>query len=246
MLPITQKLLDNYNRPRKNLKKLKAIIIHWTANTNRGANAKANRNYFNTKPYIKDRIGNKIYASAHYVVDDENIIQCLPDNEVGFHVGARWSKFKPAALKLMGNPAAGTDSPNNYTIGIEMCVNSDGDFSKTRQHTIDLVRYLLTKHQLGIDAVLRHYDITGKDCPKMLLNEDIWAAFKHEITAEYTAPGDLKVSAAKLNVRSGPGTQYPVVRVLLNGETVRKLGQDKLWYKIGTNEWIHSNYVIVL
>lgn len=246
MLPITPKLLDNYNRPRRNLKKLKAIIIHWTANTNRGANAMANRNYFNTKPYIKDRNGNKIYASAHYVVDDRNIIQCLPDNEVGFHVGARWSKYKTAALDMMGNPASGTDSPNNYTIGIEMCVNSDGDFSKTRQNTVDLVQFLLKKHQLGIDAVLRHFDITGKDCPKMMLDEEIWAEFKREITAEYTSPGNLKVNTSTLNVRSGPGTQHPIKRVLLNGEIVEKKGQYKLWYQIGPNEWIHSHYVIVL
>ena len=48
MIPITQALLTNHNRPKFKLKKLKGIVIHWTANTNPGANALANRNYFNT------------------------------------------------------------------------------------------------------------------------------------------------------------------------------------------------------
>ena len=80
----------------------------------------------------------------------------------------------------------------------------------------------------------------------MMLDEEIWAEFKREITAEYTSPGNLKVNTSTLNVRSGPGTQHPIKRVLLNGEIVEKKGQYKLWYQIGPNEWIHSHYVIVL
>ena len=83
MLPITERLLDNYNRPNRKLKSLKAIIIHWTANTRAGANAQANRNYFNTKPRILNTQGKTVFASAHYVVDDRTIMRCLPEDEVG-------------------------------------------------------------------------------------------------------------------------------------------------------------------
>jgi N-acetylmuramoyl-L-alanine amidase CwlA len=67
MFPITEQFITGHNRPYRKLDGLKAIIIHWTANTNRGANAMANRNYFNSKHY--DTNGNIIYASAHYIID---------------------------------------------------------------------------------------------------------------------------------------------------------------------------------
>jgi N-acetylmuramoyl-L-alanine amidase len=98
MLPITQDLLTSKkNRPALRnsfykIKKLKGIVIHWTANPHKGAGAKANRNYFN--------LGER-YASAHYCVDDSKIIQCIPDDEVGYHVGA--NSYKPQGIKLMEN-----------------------------------------------------------------------------------------------------------------------------------------------
>lgn len=242
MLPITERLLTNYNRPRRNLRELRAIIIHWTANTHKGAHAMANRNYFNSSDYIRVN-GNIIYASAHYVIDDHTIVKCLPDNEVGYHVGSR-NPYKPVVHDTLGVPLG--DSPNNYTIGIEMCVNSDGDFSKTRQHTIELTNHLLRLHQMSISQVYRHFDITGKDCPKMMLDEPIWKQFLIEVESYDKPVGNLKVNVSELNVRTGAGTHFPIKRKLMNGEFVNKIGQEGLWYKIGVDEWIHSNYVIVI
>ncbi|MEL6866296.1 MAG: N-acetylmuramoyl-L-alanine amidase, partial [Bacteroidota bacterium] len=85
MLPITKQFLTHRrtrpalrNRSWYTIRQLKGIVAHWTANRSRGADAMANRNYFNTT----DR-----YASAHYIIDDHSIIQCLPDHEVAYHVG---------------------------------------------------------------------------------------------------------------------------------------------------------------
>ncbi|MBK8954085.1 MAG: N-acetylmuramoyl-L-alanine amidase [Saprospiraceae bacterium] len=240
MLAITERLLNNYNRPGRNLKDLRAIIIHWTANTSRGANAMANRNYFNSRDYIRVN-GNIIYASAHYVVDDQTIVRCLPDGEVGYHVGSR-KPYKALVHNELQIPVG--DSPNNYTIGIEMCVNSDGDFSKTRQHTIELTHHLLNLHQMHSSQVHRHFDITGKDCPKMMLDDVIWKQFLSELENYNKPAGDLKVNVSELNVREGAGTQFPIKRKLIKGELVNKMAQDGLWFKIGEGEWIHSNYVI--
>jgi N-acetylmuramoyl-L-alanine amidase len=246
MLPITEKYLDNYNRPNRKLTNLKAIIIHWTANKSIGANAIANRNYFNTKPYIyvRDKNGEKVivYASAHYIVDDKSIIKCIPDDEVGYHVGAK--SYKQLIYNIIGVPNG--DSPNNYTIGIEMCVNSDGDFSKARQNTIELTDYLLRMHNLNTQNVYRHFDITGKDCPKMLLDDTIWKHFLNEVDEINLLGQDLRVNTAELNVRTGAGTNFPIKRKLHNGDLVNKIGQEGKWYKIGSDEWIHSDYVIVL
>lgn len=253
MLPIQEEYLDNYNRPNRALKKLKGIIIHWTANTHRGANAIRNRNYFNTKPYIKTQSGKVIYASAHYLIDDSNIIRCVPDLEEAFHCGAKWSRYKKAAHELMGTEegsAYNGDSPNKYTIGIEMCVNSDGDFAMTRQHTVELTRHLLSKYDLNIDSVLRHYDITGKNCPRMMLEETIWQGFLDDVSSQnsFTSNNEnlekFKVNTAELNVRKGPGTNHAVVRRVYNGETVSKHDLDGQWIKIGTDQWVHSLYLI--
>lgn len=245
MLPITQRLLDNYNRPGlqgRMIKQLKAIIIHYTANSNRGAGAIANRNYFNTKPYIRDRNGNIIYASAHYIVDDKNIIQCIPDNEVAYHVGAR--SYKPLIYNTLGIPQG--DSPNNYTIGIEICVNVDSDFNVARQNTVELTDYLLRTHNLTIQQVYRHYDITGKNCPAMMIEQAKWQAFLDDVAQVRLSTGTLRVNTATLNVRAGAGTNFPIKRQVKNGDILQKQGQDGIWYKIGEDEWVHSNYVLVV
>lgn len=245
MITITDMLISK-NRPFRKLVALKAIIIHWTANTNRGANAKANARYFNSDQYMIKSNGQKvkISASAHYVVDDIQIIRCIPDNEVGYHVGSK-AGYKELVYTKMGVPRSG--SPNNYCIGIEMCVNADSDFAVTRQNTIELTRYLLKEHNLTIDNVFRHFDITGKDCPKMMLDNTIWQAFLDEIN-EQEAEGQIKlrVNTVKLNVRAGSGTNYPVRRQLKAGDVIIKKGQEGVWYQIGDEEWIHSNYVVVL
>lgn len=170
MIPITIALLTNHTarpalrRPQHyRIRKVKAVVMHWTANTGRGANALANRNYFN--------LGSRP-ASAHYVVDDHSIVQCLPETEVGYHVGAK--RYLPAGRALMDGDILG---PNFYTLGIEMCVNSDGDWNKTLENSIQLAATLLHRHGLTDRHLLRHYDITGKDCPRMMIDPDRWKQF---------------------------------------------------------------------
>ncbi|MEM6726046.1 MAG: N-acetylmuramoyl-L-alanine amidase, partial [Bacteroidota bacterium] len=209
MIPISNALLTSRrNRPflrdpqKYRIYNLKGVIVHWTANTGAGANAWANRNYFNTT----DR-----YASAHYMVDDNHILQCLPDYEVGYHVGAR--TYKPIGKSLM----EGDKNPNYFVIGIEMCVNSDGDWDKTYQNTVDLTQYLLNLHNFSIHQLWRHYDITGKDCPKMMIDEAPWQAFRKDVNEglklnlrDTIKKGVIRVDDY-LNVRDGNGTSYGVV-----------------------------------
>jgi N-acetylmuramoyl-L-alanine amidase len=169
MIRIKSMLLTNKNRPKKKLIKLKGLVIHWTANTDAGADAVANRNYFNTT---------STFASTHYIVDDKQIIRCLPEDEIGYHVGS--SKY----ARLGNEIREGRYSPNYFLLGIEMCVNSDGDWDKTYNSTIELAAYLLKKHGLTAENLYRHYDITGKECPRMLVEEDAWNEFKVKVTRE--------------------------------------------------------------
>ena len=240
MLSITKDLLTNKrNRPFLRdqntyaIRKLKGVIAHWTANTDKGATARANRNYFNNT----DR-----YASAHYIVDDKTIIQCLPDNEVGYHVGANNYKSDGNRIK------EGSLTPNFFAIGFEMCVNKDGDWSKTYRNSVELAAHLLRKYNFSTHDLYRHFDITGKDCPKMMLEEKVWQVFKKDIAlamgndpAPQIAGG--KTTPRDLNVRSGPGTNFPALAKLPLGAAVDIYEEKSGWLRIGTGRWVSKNYV---
>lgn len=242
MLPITKQLLTNkQNRPflrdPKNyaLKQLKGIVAHWTANTDRGANARANVNYFN----IADR-----YASAHFVVDDRSIYQCIPDNEVAYHVGAKLYRTDGERIR------AGSGTPNNYLIGFEMCVNSDGDWNKTYKNSTELAAHLLGKYQLTVHDLYRHHDITGKDCPKMMLEEAKWAAFKRDIaTVMETLPPVRdsigKVTSSELNIRQGPGTNFGILAKLQKDDLIEIYEQSGTWFRVGVDRWVSANFIEV-
>jgi N-acetylmuramoyl-L-alanine amidase CwlA len=70
-----------------------------------------------------------------------------------------------------------------------MCVNEDADQQKVIDSTVRLVTDLMLKYKLTKDQVVRHYDITGKDCPKMFVPlvingvklEHAWLAFKDKL-----------------------------------------------------------------
>lgn len=239
MLSITQKFITNSkNRPQRKLSSLKGIIIHWTANAGRGANADNHFRYFQNHP---------VQASAHFFVDDQKIVQIIPEDEVAYHVGARASRYTDLAREIMGNEY----TPNNFLIGIEMCVNEDGDWDKTYQHTIELSRKLMAKHGLTSDQVWRHFDITGKDCPKMMTydEDDGWPRFK-QILETNVFPDESQpmtigvVNVSSLSVRTGNGSYFRKVRSLTRGTSVTIYEEVGTWYRIGKGEWVAKKYVI--
>jgi N-acetylmuramoyl-L-alanine amidase CwlA len=131
-----------YNRtPKTRTKKdIKAIVIHYTANYDKGSGGQAHFNYFD---------GANRNASADVFIDDHSIWKI---ND--------WTKYYTWAIGD-GNGRYGWTNSN--TISIEMCVNSDGDFNKTVANTIAYIREL---HKEGYTTTLiRHYDASRKLCP---------------------------------------------------------------------------------
>lgn len=186
MINITKNHISGQNRPGRKLVKVKGVVIHWTASTGRGANATAIRNYFNR---TRDR-----YASAHYNVDDVSIIECIPDDELAYHVGAKWHRFTDLAKNVImeGKERVNNrqNTPNNYLIGIELCVNADADLKITRRKGAELAYHLLEKHNLNTSHLYTHYDITGKECPRQIIqcpspkydNGEDWEKFIREVS----------------------------------------------------------------
>lgn len=57
---------------------------------------------------------------------------------------------------------------------------------------------------------------------------------------------DFKVTADILNVRTGPGTEYPVATKLKKGAIVKPTELKNGWSKIGTNKWVSHNYLSMI
>lgn len=161
-----------FSRPCEKLQSVKAIIVHYTACQK--ASAKNIRDYFNNLKN-QQKTDTARSASAHFSVDDDNVIEIIPSDEVAYHVGAKQAQYTQLAKSF------GDRSPNNYTIGIEMCHNDEsGKISvKTLANTIILIQVLKNKFGLTSENVFRHFDITGKNCPKYFVENPIeWNNFK--------------------------------------------------------------------
>lgn len=150
--------VNKYSRPGKVLKKVNGVVIHYTANP--GSSAEANRNYFEGLRKKGSR-----YASSHFVVGLEGeIIQCIPLNEIAYASNQR----------------------NEDTISVEVChKDKSGKYSdKTYKSLVSLVAWLCSEYGLGKDDIIRHYDVTGKLCPKYYVEHPkAWAKLKNDIIA---------------------------------------------------------------
>lgn len=215
---IIENLISGKNRPGTKID-AKYLVIHWTANTAKGADADANRNYFNRKSRVVNGVHYELgsndkfrAASAHYLVDDKKIVRALPENEMGYHVGAK--SYRHPSCR------------NANSVGIEMCVNEGSDFVKMRANTIELAADFCQRH--GIDPathMIRHYDVTGKDCPHFYVVDPAgWAQFKAEVIAKVKG---VKVDTVVVNVGSED-----------NGNKTLQANLNKLGYDCGTVDGI--------
>ena len=155
---IDVQLLDvnPYSRPGTETNKITGIVIHYTANP--GATASENRNYFQNLKNTK-----ATNASSNFIVGlDGEIIQCVPTWEVAYASNDR----------------------NIDTVSIECChPDETGQFNEeTYRSVVQLTAWLCLKFNLNEEDVIRHYDVTGKNCPKYYVeHEDAWIQFKAEV-----------------------------------------------------------------
>lgn len=139
---------------------IKYLVLHETDNFSAGANAAAHNSYIHQAETAE---------SWHYTVDDHEIYHHLPDNEAGYHAGDGTKK----------------NSGNMTGIGIEMCVNEDGDYEKTLQNAQKLCARLLLEYDLKPKALRKHEDFSGKVCPAKLINDGRWEEFCDGVAQQY-------------------------------------------------------------
>lgn len=159
-VPVYTELIDINENTRPGIKrKIKYIVIHETDNFEAGVGAK------NHARFLKTNI--QTSTSWHYTVDDKEIYHHIPDNEIAYH--------------------AADEIGNEYGIGIELCVNRDGNFEKTFENATKLVAYLLKEYDLTIDDIKTHCDFSGKDCPHTILKQNRIGEFKRKCKQIKTA-----------------------------------------------------------
>ena len=150
---------------------IKYLVYHYTAND--GDTAVGNGNYFKN---------NVVQASAHYFVDDNNIVQSVDPLKVAWAVGGtKWSDCATTGGGTMYGLITNTNS-----ISIEMCDTvKDGTImatEKTLSLAAELGKAIMKEYDSPVSNVYRHFDVTGKHCPAYFMDNDKWEAFKERLT----------------------------------------------------------------
>lgn len=166
--------LTTRNRTKSSNRKIEYIVIHYVGAVSSALN---NAKYFKT-----------IYrgASAHYFVDEKDIYRVVEDKDIAWHCGAK--TYNHAKCR------------NTNSIGIEMCCfNNNGKLDvseKVVERTAELVRELMAKYNIQLMNVLRHYDVTGKNCPAPFVSDiNRWHEFKMKLG---TIPNNTKKSVEEV------------------------------------------------
>ena len=187
--------INPYSRSGEKQGKIQFIAVHWVGNAN--TSALANRNYFESLSKT-----HTTSASSHYIIGlNGEIIRCIPDDEVAFH--------------------AGSYSMNRKSIGIEDChPDWEGKFNEhTYNSLVELCANLCKQYNIDINNVIRHYDVTGKCCPKYYVEHpDAWQQFKQDV---YN-----KIQGGDVPVPTPPEGGDEPVRRYCNGSTRENVYAD--------------------
>lgn len=144
--------VDGVSRRGEKLEAVRDIALHYVGNP--GTTAIANRNWF-ADPASE--------TSSHFIVGLEGeVIQCIPLDE----------------------KSSATNERNRDTISVEVCHPDDsGKFSETtRRSVVRLLAWLCKEYGLTEENIIRHYDVTGKICPKYYVeNEDAFLQLKQDV-----------------------------------------------------------------
>ena len=144
--------VDGNSRRGVMLEGVRNIVIHYVANP--GSTAQQNRDYYASRSSD---------VSSHFVIGLKGeIIQCIPLHE----------------------KSSASNHRNKDTISIEVChLDESGKFTdETYDSLVKLTVWLCEVCGLDSSDIIRHYDITGKQCPLYFVtHENAWERFKKDV-----------------------------------------------------------------
>ena len=158
--------ITNTNRTISNNRKIEYLVMHYV-----GAVSTARNN----ASYFKNTYRG---ASAHYFVDDNEVVQVVEDKDIAWHCG---------------NDVYYSGARNSNSLSIEMCCYrmSNGNLNitaDTEARAVELAKELIKKYNIPIENVVRHYDVTRKNCPApFVTDEERWNNFKKKLQGESTS-----------------------------------------------------------
>ncbi len=149
-----------YNRGVRK-ERIQYIVIHDTGNRGKGADALAHFNYFD---------GGNRNSSADFFVDSTQVIQV--------------NDYKKYYTYHCGDGKGKYGITNANSIGIEMCINADGDYQKAFANTVEVTRKLMEEIDIPVERVVRHYDASRKNCPASMSGNGwaLWKEFENLVT----------------------------------------------------------------
>jgi N-acetylmuramoyl-L-alanine amidase CwlA len=164
--------INPYSRPGTPLRLVRNIVIHYTGNP--GASAANHVSYFG-KVLAEQNPNDDVddtYASAHVFVDPIEAVLIIPLSEIAYHAS----------------------QANPYSIGVELCIERDGTFHPdTVRRAAAIVAELCKQYELNpLRDVIRHYDVTGKICPKPYVDDPkAWEAFRQAVENKMKGVEDM-------------------------------------------------------
>lgn len=174
-IPLILAHKSNFSGVERHESSIKYIVMHYTANI--GDTASNNCKYF---------ANTVTKSSAHYFVNDSTIMQSVPCEYPAYSVGLGLMK-KP----YIANPSHYKKCKNTNSISIEMCGSrTSREATEETKHTAaELAAALMREYDIPIDNVIRHYDVTGKQCPAWAVDSAEWTRLK-SLIMQYYLMGD--------------------------------------------------------
>ena len=150
--------INEYSRPGEKVDAIEKVVIHYLGNPK--TTAQQNHDYFES---LKDLQNTSM--SANFVVGiNGEIIECVPPGEIAY----------------------ASNSMNHLSVSIENChIDETGQFTEeTYEACMKLTAYLVEEYGLEREDIIRHYDVTGKECPLYYVeHEDKWEKFRDDVMA---------------------------------------------------------------
>lgn len=133
---------------------IRYIVIHDTGNSAKGANAEAHFQYFN---------GGDRGSSADIFVDDTSV--WYVNNYTQYY---SWH---------CGDGGGSNGITNRNSVGIELCINQDGNYEAAFANMVEVIRKLMKELNIPAERVVRHFDASNKACPQSM-SDDNWQRWK--------------------------------------------------------------------
>lgn len=148
--------VNEWSRPGDKVDAIEKIVIHYLGNPQ--TSAQQNHDYFES---LKDLQNTSM--SANFIVGiDGEIIECVPPGEIAY----------------------ASNSMNHLSVSIENChLDSSGKFTEaTYESLVHMTAWLVEEYDLTREDIIRHYDVTGKNCPIYYVeNPDKWEQFRDDV-----------------------------------------------------------------